>query len=82
MGYGQGGREGREKEHSQSFVAGEKTWEEKPLLKSEWTLQYLRIQLVVFSNSLAVRIFVSDATEAAQYALLQTNKQCTKRKCE
>lgn len=32
---------------------------------------YLRIQLVVFSNSLGLRIFVSDATEAAQYALLK-----------
>ena len=31
---------------------------------------YLRIQLVVSSNSFGVRMFVSDATEAAQYALL------------
>lgn len=31
---------------------------------------YLRIQAGVSSNSLGVRMFVSDATEAAQYALL------------
>lgn len=35
---------------------------------------YLRIQLVVFSNSLGVMMFVSDATEAAQYALLGQDK--------
>lgn len=38
-------------------------------------LLYLRIQLVVFSNSLGVRMFVSDATEAAQYALLKKQKK-------
>lgn len=32
--------------------------------------------MVVLSNSLGVRMFVRDATEAAQYALLQkTNKK-------
>ena len=36
---------------------------------------YLRIQLVVSSNSLGVMMFVSDATEAAQYALLKTEKK-------
>lgn len=35
---------------------------------------YLRIQLVVPSNSLGVRMFVRDATEAAQYALLKKRK--------
>lgn len=54
---------------------------QKNLLQSESTIQYLRIQLVVFSNSLDVRMFVRDATEAAQYALLQKNKQKTKNKC-
>lgn len=36
---------------------------------------YLRIQFVVFSNSLGVRMYVSDATEAAQYALLEKKTQ-------
>lgn len=36
---------------------------------------YLRIQLVVSSNSFGVRMFVSDATEAAQYALLRKRKK-------
>lgn len=35
---------------------------------------YLRIQFVVFSKSLGVMMFVSDATEAAQYALLKKEK--------
>lgn len=41
-------------------------------------LLYLRIQLVVSSNSLGVRMFVSDATEAAQYALLWEDKTGTR----
>lgn len=36
---------------------------------------YLRIQFVVFSNSFGVRMYVSDATEAAQYALLKKKTQ-------
>lgn len=36
---------------------------------------YLRIQFVVFSNSFGVRTYVSDATEAAQYALLKKKTQ-------
>lgn len=36
---------------------------------------YLRIQFVVFSNSLGVRMYVREATEAAQYALLEKETQ-------
>lgn len=43
---------------------------------------YLRIQLGVPSNSAGVMMFVSEATEAAQYALLHDRKTTARSDCK